>query len=279
MRDAVTYTEHSRRKTVRQGARKVGAGGWRLLSAARGYVNFQDVLFPALGAADRTDAAVRHARRGGHGVPRTATRGAGKQHRSQRKAPRSRREHAELRRRRVYRASSTVRVCPRGAEVTALDVVYALKRQGKTIYGFGAARGATSTAAARSGTVAGRRTGRLALLSPGGPSCDAAALLGGAPWAPGLLRRVRARTSPRHGHRRLARSPRGRGRGRDRGLPQNSEGHRARQSQRRTFPFDCTTHRSAFARGCSLPVRCCASRVCRAVSVGRAHARRRAWHP
>nr|XP_016486961.1 PREDICTED: uncharacterized protein LOC107807147 [Nicotiana tabacum] len=143
IRDAVTYTEHARRKTVtamdvvyalkRQGRTLYGFGGNRLKMSGRGKGgkglgkggakrhrkvlrdNIQGITKPAIR---------RLARRGGvkriSGLIYEETRGV-----------------LKIFLENVIRDAVTYTEHARRKTVTAMDVVYALKRQGRTLYGFG----------------------------------------------------------------------------------------------------------------------------------------------
>ncbi|XP_006361210.2 uncharacterized protein [Solanum tuberosum] len=142
IRDSVTYTEHARRKTVtamdvvyalkRQGRTLYGFGGIRKMSGRGkggkglgkgGAKRHRKVLRDNIQGI--TKPAIRRlARRGGvkriSGLIYEETRGV-----------------LKIFLENVIRDSVTYTEHARRKTVTAMDVVYALKRQGRTLYGFG----------------------------------------------------------------------------------------------------------------------------------------------
>ncbi|KAG5602962.1 hypothetical protein H5410_034332, partial [Solanum commersonii] len=131
IRDSVTYTEHARRKTVtamdvvyalkRQGRTLYGFGGKGL--GKGGAKRHRKVLRDNIQGI--TKPAIRRlARRGGvkriSGLIYEETRGV-----------------LKIFLENVIRDSVTYTEHARRKTVTAMDVVYALKRQGRTLYGFG----------------------------------------------------------------------------------------------------------------------------------------------
>ncbi|XP_049542522.1 uncharacterized protein LOC125955429 [Anopheles darlingi] len=147
IRDAVTYTEHAKRKTVtamdvvyalkRQGRTLYGFGGWQRLSwqlppgrgkggkglGKGGAKRHRKVLRDNIQGI--TKPAIRRlARRGGvkriSGLIYEETRGVLKVFLEN-----------------VIRDAVTYTEHAKRKTVTAMDVVYALKRQGRTLYGFG----------------------------------------------------------------------------------------------------------------------------------------------
>ncbi|KAG7035417.1 hypothetical protein SDJN02_02213, partial [Cucurbita argyrosperma subsp. argyrosperma] len=131
IRDAVTYTEHARRKTVtamdvvyalkRQGRTLYGFGGKGL--GKGGAKRHRKVLRDNIQGI--TKPAIRRlARRGGvkriSGLIYEETRGV-----------------LKIFLENVIRDAVTYTEHARRKTVTAMDVVYALKRQGRTLYGFG----------------------------------------------------------------------------------------------------------------------------------------------
>ncbi|POI19395.1 hypothetical protein CIB84_016860 [Bambusicola thoracicus] len=111
IRDAVTYTEHAKRKTGGKGLGKGGAKRHRKVLRD----NIQGITKPAIR---------RLARRGGvkriSGLIYEETRGVLKVFLEN-----------------VIRDAVTYTEHAKRKTVTAMDVVYALKRQGRTLYGFG----------------------------------------------------------------------------------------------------------------------------------------------